>query len=145
MEKITELEKQEKYYEICLYLIEKFKKESKFLVNLFELDSKTDFSKEETELLDKAKSFFGTPNEWVIKFARDAGFLDVRKSGESKEIIKQIEKKLSKTYKEKAITLVEKKWTKVELEHPDNDLPKVEVAISFDKEFFKIKAEIQDN
>jgi predicted esterase len=145
MKKITELEEQEKYYEICLYLMEKFKEEPKYLMDLFDLDSKADFTKAETKLLDKVKSFIGTPNEWVLRFARDSSFLDIRESKKNKELIKQIEKKLSKTHKKKAIALVENEWIGLELDHPDDNLPKVKVALSFDKEFFKIKAEVQDN
>lgn len=145
MEKIAELEKQEKYYEICLYLIEQFNDKPEYLVDLFDLDLQTDFTKGETELLDKVKSFLGTPNEWVLRFARDNSYHNIRDSGKNKELFGRIEKKLSDLHKKKAITLVENKWADIKLDHPDDDLPKVKVALSFDKEYFKIKAEVQDN
>ncbi|NPE09186.1 MAG: hypothetical protein GNW80_12950 [Asgard group archaeon] len=145
MEKISEFEKQEKFYEICLYLIEQFTENPKYLEDLFDLGTEPKFTKNGDALLNKVKSFLGTPNEWVLDFARESSFYNLRSGGKNKELIKRIEKKLSKIHKKKAITLFENKWVDVELDHPKDDLPKVKVALSFDKEFFKVKAEVHDS
>ncbi|HUT79809.1 MAG TPA: hypothetical protein VMZ29_01295 [Candidatus Bathyarchaeia archaeon] len=144
MDNILKLLDQHRDYEVFMILKNKVLENIRILENLFDLNTTIIYSEEENNLIRFLRNFIGTKNDWLFFFIRDSVFYEIRDIEDNKKLVDSIKQKLSKTHKDKTITLHENQWTEVKLTHPDDDLPKVKIELSFDREFFKIKAEVKD-
>ncbi len=139
-----DLLKQEREYEAYMVAKEKVMENINILQDMFNLENIIKFSDEEKKLIDFFRSLIGTRYNWLFFFLRDTIFHEIREEEKYQVLVNRIKEKLSTTHKKKAITLVENKWTDVELEFSEAELPEVNLQISFDRYYFKIKATVHD-
>ncbi|NHK32618.1 MAG: hypothetical protein FK730_14790 [Asgard group archaeon] len=144
MENVMELLEQDKEYEAYMVAKKKVDENINILEDMFDLEITTKFSDEENNLIEFLRGLIGTRYKWLFYFLRDTLFYEIREEKDSQDLVNRIRKKLSMIHKEKAISLEENKWTEVELDHSEYELPVVEIKTTFDRESFKIKAEVKD-
>jgi predicted esterase/uncharacterized protein YlaN (UPF0358 family) len=144
MENVMELLKQEKEYEAYMVAKKKLDENISILEDMFDLEITTKFSDKENSMIEFLRGLIGTKYKWLFYFLRDTLFYEIRENKENQDLVNRIRKKLSTIHKEKTISLEENQWIDVELDHTEYKLPKVKVKVTFDREFFKIKAEVKD-
>ncbi|NHJ40441.1 MAG: hypothetical protein FK731_10450, partial [Asgard group archaeon] len=144
MENVIELLKQEKDFEAYMVVKKRVEENIYILEDMFDIEITTNYSDIENDLIKFLRNLIGTKYRWLFYFLRDTLFYEIREEKSNQDLVNRIKKELSKNHKEKAITLEENKWTPINLDHSNYELPEVKLKLSFDKEFFKIKADIKD-
>jgi len=145
MENVIELLDQEKYHEVYNYLEEKIKNNSFLLESLFGVEITKELNKEDKITIEILNEISNSKYKWLVELVIQNVFYAIREKKEYNLLTRKIKEKFSAIHKNKKIDLKENEWTKIELTHPERELPKAFISISFDENFFKIKAEVHDN
>ncbi|MHA1187326.1 MAG: alpha/beta fold hydrolase [Candidatus Heimdallarchaeota archaeon] len=144
MENFMELLDQNKYMDVYGYFEDKIKANPQLLVVLYELDYPTKFSEEDNKTLANLKEIQESKHKWLAEMVTHKGYYLIEDDKKHKEIFLKIKDKISSRHKKNKINLVENEWTDIELVHSEKELPKAYVALTFDDDNFKIKAEVHD-
>ena len=145
MENVLELLKQEKYLFVYNFLDERIK-ENPFLIEaFFEEEIQIELSKKDEETISVINEIINSEFNWLTDMLAQNSFTAIRDNEKFDSITTKIKEKISNEHKENSLVLKENEWTKIKLEHIEKKLPKASIAITFNDDFFKVKAEITDN
>ncbi|NHJ05507.1 MAG: alpha/beta fold hydrolase [Candidatus Heimdallarchaeota archaeon] len=145
MENVIELLDQEKYKEVHDYLDDKIKNNPFLLETLFEIEVTRELDEEDKKIIDIVNEISNSEHNWLVEMICQNVFYYIREKKEFDQLIRKIKEKYSVIHKSKKIDLKENEWAKIELTHSERELPNATLSLSFDEEFFKIKAEVHDN
>ena len=145
LENVVGLLEQEKYQEVYDYLEEKIKNNPFLLETLFEVKVTKELDKKDKKIIDIMNEISNSKHNWLAEMISQNVFYFIREKKEFNQLTRKIKEKYSAIHKSKKIDLKENEWTKIELTHPERELPKAILSLSFDEEFFKIKAEVHDD